>query len=309
MSSDRPTPAKEAKVPATLIAVCAVIAVSALWLLNWFLLQGQPDTTRGTWGDMFGGINALFSGLAFVGVIYAILLQREGLILQGRELEDTREELAGQRRANEEQNRSIATQTFESTLFQMVGVLEQVIDAIDLRASDNSALMSKGRDTIRTLYRFLQDHYANAQSDAAKLATDYSATSAPVASLMSLPEGAYELFYEEHGHEVGHYFRVLYNIFKFIDGSGQGNKQRYAKIVRAQMSDYEVLFLFYNALSPRGRPFLKYINEYGLLKFTRLDLLLVPDHFWLHAREAFGTRYQELVAEAPARESVVSENA
>ena len=31
----------------------------------------------GSFGDMFGSINALFSGLAFVGVILAILLQKK----------------------------------------------------------------------------------------------------------------------------------------------------------------------------------------------------------------------------------------
>ena len=48
---------------------------------------------RGTFGDMFGAINALFSGLAFAGVIYAIFLQRKELELQREELVLTREEL------------------------------------------------------------------------------------------------------------------------------------------------------------------------------------------------------------------------
>ena len=48
---------------------------------------------RGQFGDMFGWLNALFSGLAFAGVIYAILLQREELALQRRELKETRTEL------------------------------------------------------------------------------------------------------------------------------------------------------------------------------------------------------------------------
>lgn len=48
---------------------------------------------RGTFGDMFGAVNSLFSGLAFAGVIYAILLQRKELELQREELVLTREEL------------------------------------------------------------------------------------------------------------------------------------------------------------------------------------------------------------------------
>ncbi len=42
---------------------------------------------------MFGSVNALFSGLAFAGVIYAIYLQREDLKLQQSDLKLQREEL------------------------------------------------------------------------------------------------------------------------------------------------------------------------------------------------------------------------
>ena len=49
---------------------------------------------RGTFGDMFGALNALFAGLAFAGLIVAILLQREELKLQRLELTETRKELS-----------------------------------------------------------------------------------------------------------------------------------------------------------------------------------------------------------------------
>jgi len=54
---------------------------------DWFLV---PLQQRGTFGDSFGVENALFSGLALVGVILAIFLQREQLIEQRDELRDNR---------------------------------------------------------------------------------------------------------------------------------------------------------------------------------------------------------------------------
>ncbi|MDO9053237.1 MAG: hypothetical protein Q7U37_04820 [Gallionella sp.] len=63
------------------------IGVIALWAGAGVLLYSLPE--RGTFGDMFGAVNALFSGLAFVGVVYAILLQRGELQLQREELIDT----------------------------------------------------------------------------------------------------------------------------------------------------------------------------------------------------------------------------
>lgn len=48
--------------------------------------HASKQKDRGTYGDMFGAVNSLFSGLAFAGIIYTILLQREELRLQREEL-------------------------------------------------------------------------------------------------------------------------------------------------------------------------------------------------------------------------------
>ncbi len=50
---------------------------------------------------MFGAVNALFSGLAFAGIIYTIFLQKEELALQREELKANREELARAAKAQE----------------------------------------------------------------------------------------------------------------------------------------------------------------------------------------------------------------
>lgn len=64
-----------------------------LWGSTWYFLGSEKPDVRGTFGDMFGAVNALFSGFAFLGVIYAILLQKTELSLQRQELKLTREEL------------------------------------------------------------------------------------------------------------------------------------------------------------------------------------------------------------------------
>jgi len=52
----------------------------------------------GTFGDTFGALNALFSGLAFTGVIITILIQKNELGLQRDELKLQRAEMAETRR-------------------------------------------------------------------------------------------------------------------------------------------------------------------------------------------------------------------
>lgn len=63
-------------------------AVLVLWLIGSVGLLVHYDLPGGAgeFGDMFGAVNALFSGLAFAGVVYAIFLQRMDLALQRTEL-------------------------------------------------------------------------------------------------------------------------------------------------------------------------------------------------------------------------------
>ncbi len=71
------------------IDVRAIAVIFSLVVLLWlatpvtmlFLVDGTIGE-RGQAGDLYGSINALFSGLAFAGVIVAILLQREELALK-----------------------------------------------------------------------------------------------------------------------------------------------------------------------------------------------------------------------------------
>lgn len=85
------------------LALLGVVAVQAIYgfvILTWV---GPDMATWGQFGDIFGGINALFTGLAFAGVIYTILLQRRELGLQRDELRLTRDELARSATAQNEQ--------------------------------------------------------------------------------------------------------------------------------------------------------------------------------------------------------------
>jgi hypothetical protein len=90
----------------------AVGAVVLVWTVIGLLpLAASTDwATRGQFGDMFGAANALFSALAFGGVIVTVLLQREELALQRQELEDTRKELARAAAAQEASQANLAKQ-------------------------------------------------------------------------------------------------------------------------------------------------------------------------------------------------------
>ena len=62
---------KEIKLYHILIVVAVIIS---LWALGWLIPAAKFGDSSGSFGDTFGGINALFSGLAFAGVIAAIYI-------------------------------------------------------------------------------------------------------------------------------------------------------------------------------------------------------------------------------------------
>jgi uncharacterized membrane protein YciS (DUF1049 family) len=100
-----------------LVAFVIAIEITAGFTIYYFFGSWSD---RGTFGDMFGAVNTLFSGLAFAGVIYAIFLQRKELELQREELSLTRNELSksasAQAKQVEQMEKSAMLSAISSTL-------------------------------------------------------------------------------------------------------------------------------------------------------------------------------------------------
>ena len=104
---------------AALLAVVALLwGAAAIGVWHAFSNLGE----RGSFGDMFGGVNALFSGLAFAGILFALHLQRQELVVQREELRAQREEL---RLTREELSRTAAAQEASQDALGRQAVLMQ----------------------------------------------------------------------------------------------------------------------------------------------------------------------------------------
>ena len=66
-----------------LLVLIIGVVVAAWWMIPQSLGTGlnQADNV-GVFGDSFGSVNALFTGLAFTGVVFSILLQQRQIRLQ-----------------------------------------------------------------------------------------------------------------------------------------------------------------------------------------------------------------------------------
>jgi uncharacterized membrane protein len=206
----------------------------------------------GQFGDYVGGLlNPIFGFLGLVALLATLYLQRQQLQGSLQELKDSAKSLRAQEREWRIQN-------FEASFFELLRLHNDIVNTMDLEGKPGTkrdGLVTRGRDCISVFldrYRSsLLQHGAN---------DDFG-------EAMRL----YEKFFEKHEKELGHYFRLLYNIVKFVDRStgigGIEDKRFYTNLVRAQLSSDELSLLFFNGLSKRGAPKFKPLMEtYALLK-------------------------------------------
>jgi hypothetical protein len=168
-------------------------AIVFVWMLAG-LFAYLVLTTQGKFGDTYSAISALFSGLAFAGLTYAVLLQREELKLQREELASTREELRGQKEQAITQNATLVQQTFDNTFFQLLRLHNEIVGAMNIKKHGTTY---QSRTCFQLFYESLHlcwnEEINNRNNrDEIQLVTD-----------------AYERVYPQIEDNIGHYFRSL----------------------------------------------------------------------------------------------------
>ena len=149
-------------------------------------------------------------------------------------------------------------QGFENKFFQLLRFHHDIVSAIQVpRLGPTGATTLSGRPAFRALYESFVAHYG----------MEYNRN--PQALMAQLADEAYASFFEMHQDSLGHYFRNLYHVIKFVDRSSLDAKEGefYTHLVRAQMSSDELLLLFYNCHGSFGREkFYPLVVKYALLK-------------------------------------------
>ena len=110
--------------------ICAGCVICAVWLASFILICLCIDgwDVRGQFGDLFGAVNALFSGLAFVGLIITIRQQHKDLEYQQQAIDQSKEDIS-------QQNETMKIERFENTFFKMLEVQQSIVN--DLYAADS----------------------------------------------------------------------------------------------------------------------------------------------------------------------------
>lgn len=251
--------------------------VITLFLLNLSLVFFVDDASdRGTFGDQFGAVNALFSGLAFTGLIYTIILQRRDLAMQRDDLRLQREELVLTRQEMEEQtaefekqNETLRIQRFENTFFNMLSQFQEVVNSLATQYRRSGELLNaSGREFFKISFESMIIHVED------KPRIIYGGMRNTIKE-----KGIDGYVGADLPSYLDHYFRLLYRILKFVKDSpliiGFDDEYEYTSMLRAILSRYELVWLYYNGLSEYGAEKLKpLIERYAMLKNLREDLLV-----------------------------------
>jgi hypothetical protein len=77
----------------TVVSTCIFVVVLLFHLVAYLVIFSWQGADRGTFGDMFGATNSVLSGLAFVGLLITLVMQRTELCLQRKDLKLQYEEM------------------------------------------------------------------------------------------------------------------------------------------------------------------------------------------------------------------------
>ena len=275
-----------------LLFLLTLIAVFLVWKGAWLWIDGHifsdlpevsDEAIRGQFGDKFGAINALFSGCAFAAIILTILLQR-------KDLTATRNVMSHER--------------FDNTFFQLLKLhtdiaeklnargligkdaihgFNEYLKSLDIDFFPFSALSKLTRDQVRVIIdtpNISKEIYPTlSDADVENLLT---ARALGIGSLNNYLDNNLEMHERKIIHaytkscieyidKFSHYFRNLYHILKFIDDSelSEKLKQSYAKFLRSQLSEVELVAVFYNSIGQIKLPSREHM-ELGHPKMARL---------------------------------------
>ena len=232
------------KAMALSIAIVVVYGLAVTYFI-------EDASRRGTFGDMFGGINALFTGLAFAGLVYTILQQKNQLEMQREELALQRKELADTRKEFEEQNKTLRLQRFENTFFQMLDQCRSIANSIN---SLDLVFVSPAYKPVGNRSGFglttLRRGLLNCMIEKDMIGQPIGQPISRVVDKDHISSG-YNKFYEREGRRLDHYFKSLYHIFKLVDNCIFLNDEErifYVSIIISQLSYDELILTFFKVL-------------------------------------------------------------
>lgn len=207
-----------------LITTAGCVVVIGIWYwIGWGSGLEQAQS--------FSAAEALFSGLAFALLISALLMQSEELKLQREELGENRTVMMDQAKQLALQNQTLVQGNFENSLFQLLRFHGELASNLEW---SNFGTDYRGHSCFEHMLK----HFIvfNGLEKRGNLAT---------------VKMLFILYFGDNVTQLGACFRTLAAAISFIGKSviPDEHKPFYARIIRAQLSEYEAWMLAFYLIS------------------------------------------------------------
>lgn len=237
----------------------AIFMVIVVFLINIVF----NDDKLGPWGDFFGGVlNPILTFLTFMGLLITIIIQK-------KELKESRDVFKGQQEALEKQQEEMTIQSFDNKFFQMLNSFNNISDALKLNIRGHNY---NKKDVFEGLVIELKKELLFVYKDDI---SDNKTKENKVEYLYQI----FPDFNNKFDTTFKYYFLNLYQLIKFIDEDlPHENKDKYSKkytnILRSQLSKNELILLTYNAIGVEsfcGNNYKKLVEKYSFFEHLIYD--------------------------------------
>lgn len=305
---------KYTKLAWILSCVTVIFPIVGIYLVRYLNLDFND---LGPYGDFVAGSTVpLLTFSSFVIVSATLITQQVQLKVQMKELQLSREEYEKTNIELDEQNRTLLLQRFENTFFNILSSHNEVMTSIrpefkeiyekfknkaeverELKFfNDNNSILYE--DVILKWFTFEPIDFigilnGERVNEKASKALAYCRENIDLVHEFFLKvyekrefkyiliNQVYEEIYNEYHHILGHFFRSMHRLVKYIDNSiiiDNEEKKFYLGIVRSQITTYEHIMLFYNCLSPYGNDsFMPLVKKYDFLDEMKYELIINKD--------------------------------
>lgn len=244
-----------------IVLTIAFFIVSLLffcWKQALLIFSVSIDSAKfGQFGDFFGGVLGTIFALISVLFLINTFIQQQNITRENKTL--------------------VNTQRFNDLFFELLNLYQS--QTKELQDKDEYEKEENGKKYLVTYSCDNKDFF---DFNKRKI-QDYFLTEISYSKNNRSARNSYSLFYLKHKSKLAIYYRTLYRIFDLIDNSGlleESSKKQYAKIIRAQLTESELFFLRYNALTYYGENFIYYLNRYNVLKHLPHFELLEFKSWW-----------------------------
>ena len=272
------------------------VAVLALLYLFFFLLPlmlpffrdhvfNVSDNNKidvlGQMGDSYGIFNALFSGLAFLGVLITLYKQsrdnrKHTVVEEYYQMLDVQQKVLDEINVAQvrkvKQGEPIAVAEGRKAFVEFKIQMKYLVKAIKEMSERNGFKLSD-IDIADIAYAvFFYGSSKSWKPFMMEYLKDYPDTERLVDAIIArLDSEKRFILYRPNQNYLSVYFRNMYNAIKLIDNCGlisSEEKKDYVKILRAQLSNAELYILFFNIISRFGKKWVDndYVTKYQLIQ-------------------------------------------